>query len=286
MTGSNNMKLDGHAKITTQALNEFKARCYKATDLFLRTKVCKLPQFGTWDINWKDVSSNKIDNTRISAYVIIQEASIFREGFQPLKYGYLTREVVAVDVELWKLPFHWFNGGQKYHFLRRNDSEVTVKEAHDECVKFIYKHAANWISMMNRIFYSYRGVLSGFGFRNVDSQIRQHLRRNAASELALALHALQDSFSSGHTKRLKYTDIEYPGAISDIYIYAKQDKHKHSENDFASAGSGSILGDSAVSASADLLRLCARSVAVKSTTPVDWDKFEERWLKLSSNTRS
>ncbi len=156
---------------------------------------------------------------RISAYILVQETSIFREGLQPLKYGYLTREVVAVDLEPSKLLWHVLDYGQKYHFLRRNDSKVSIKDAHEECVEFIYQHIANWISIMNRVFYSYKGILPAFGFRKIDFQIREHLRRDAASELALSLHALQDSFSSGHTKRSSYTDAEYPGAINDIYIY-------------------------------------------------------------------
>ncbi len=271
------MKLDGHAKLTNSAIRAFKSRCSKSTDVFFREKMCQLPQFSIWNINWDGVDSNKNDNRFLIKYIIAQELAVFGEFSHKIGNGYLTREVVAVDLEPLKLPYHRFDFGQKYHFMRRA-SGATVKDAHRECVELIRKEAMNWIKLMMQILYSYRR-------RGRSGGSTVFLRKRAASHLAIALHSLQDSFSPGHTKRTSYENYKHPGAIEDIYIYKEQDTHKHSQHDFASGSMNSFLSRSAVYASADLLQLCALSVSRKSVIPLNWNTFENRWLKLSSRAK-
>lgn len=80
----------------------------------------------------------------------------------------------------------------------------------------LLKEAMIWVKLMMRVLHSYRRRGRSGGSTVI-------LRKKAASHLAIALHSLQDSFSSGHTKRAEYEDPRHPGAIEDIYIYSKQD---------------------------------------------------------------
>jgi hypothetical protein len=271
------MKLDGHAKLTNSAIRAFKSRCSKSTDVFFREKMCHLPQFSTWDINWDGASSNENDNRFLIKYIIAQELAVFGELSHQIGRGYLAREVVAVDLELPLVFGHITDWGQKYHFMRRAEG-ATVKDAHREAIELIRKEAMNWIRLMIRVLHTYRQ-------RGRNRGSTTSLRKQAASHLAIALHSLQDSFSPGHTKRARYERSQYPGAIEDIYIYEVQDKHKHSQHDFDSGSAHSLHALSSVYASADLLRLCALSVSMKSAIPLNWNMFENRWLKLSSRAK-
>jgi len=271
------MKLDGHAKLTNSAIRAFKSRCSESTNIFFREKMCQLPQFNTWNINWGSNNSNEKDNGNLVKYIIAQELSVIGESLHQIGRGYLTREVVAVDLEPPLVLGHFWNWGQKYHFMRRT-SGATVKDAHREATALIKKETMNWIRSMMHVLYSYRRH-----GRSGGSTV--FLRKQAASHLAIALHSLQDSFSPGHTKRVRYEHFHYPGAIEDIYIYNKQDKHKHSQYDFDSGSVNSPHARSAVYASADLLQLCALSVSMKSIFPIGWNIFEDKWLKLSSRAK-
>ncbi|VAW56480.1 hypothetical protein MNBD_GAMMA07-600 [hydrothermal vent metagenome] len=235
--------------------------------------MCHLPQFSLWNIYWNDASSNEKDNMDLFWHIIQQELSIFGKLFSHIERGYLTRKVASVDIELPQVLGHRYDWGQKYHFMRRA-SGATIQEAHQESVDFIKQETIAWIKIMTRVLHTYRRTGRSGGSTNV-------LRKQAANHLALALHSLQDSFSSGHTKRSNYNIVKCPGAIKDIYIYEKQDSHKHGQHDFDSASTNSILSRSAVYASADLLKLCAFSISVKNQQPIRWHAFEKQWLKLS-----
>lgn len=272
------MKLDGHARLTNRAIQTFKMRCSKATDIFLKEKICQLPQFSTFNIDWQDwKGSNDVDNSNLVNFIIAQELSIFGESFHKLERGYLTREVVAVDLEPFKLRYHFLNSGQKYHFMRRATG-ATIKEAHKECIEFIYTEATNWVKKMNHVLYSFQRH-----GRSTGSTI--FLRKQAVSHLALSLHSLQDSFSPGHTKRTTYQNYLYPGAIENIFIYKNQNKDVHSHGDYASGSVSSLHARSAVYASAELMQLCAHTVSMKAMYPIGWDAFQNRWLKLSSRAK-
>ncbi len=140
------MKLDGHATITNKAIVKFNTRIKSNKNQIVSKKVSQLPIFNTWDIKLQP-DSNSLDNTLISAFILSQEWSLFREGLQPLKKGFLTRETVAVDLELFKLPAHKYDYGQKYHYLRRKDPSKSVKDAHKECNDFIYNQSVLWIRL-------------------------------------------------------------------------------------------------------------------------------------------
>ena len=138
------MKLDGHAKLTNSALRAFKSRCSKSTDVFIREKMCHLPQFNMWNIGWDSTDSNETDNKNLVKYIIAQELSIFGDSFHRVGNGYLARKVVAVDLELPLVFGHLADWGQKYHFMRRA-SGATVKDAHKEAIELIRKKTVDWI---------------------------------------------------------------------------------------------------------------------------------------------
>lgn len=268
------MKLDGHAKLTNNAMLSFKSRCEQATSLLFNHKLCKSTQFSVLNTKWEDKeNSNEIDNDMMVKYIVLQELSIFGERSLSLQKGYLTREVVSVDLEPMKLRHHYLDSGQKFHFMRRS-SAATVHQAHAECVTFIKDSVSNWIALMTRASKGIRGA----GRRKISTV---PMRRDAASEMALALHALQDSFSPGHTTRESFTDSNAPGGILDIFIYTKQDHLEHSDDDFEAGSLGSIHAKAAINASSELMYMAAVSVANKSVVPIGWNDFQNKWLKKS-----
>jgi len=228
------------------------------------------------NIKWTDWSkSNDKDNTRLLYFIAAQELSWFSDStLVSLKRGFLTREVVAVDLEPFKLPYHFRDMGQKYHFMRISQ-EQSNSDALEDAANLIRQKARKWLSNMRRAYYGPKH----HGRSKVNTRI---IRQHAVSELAIALHALQDSFSPGHTQRKKYNDPHYPGEITDIYVYKDQDHDKHSEHDFEAGSVNSVLAQSAVYASAELMRLCASSLSRNSTTLLGWKQFQNRWLKLEN----
>ncbi|MCI0507639.1 MAG: hypothetical protein L0Z73_16225 [Gammaproteobacteria bacterium] len=268
------MKLDGHAKLTNAAILSFSVNCAKATEILQKDTMCRLPQFSTLNIDWKDwMNSNEKDNSNLAYYLAVQEASIIGESMHPLQRGYLTRETVAVDIEPLKLPLHVLASGQKYHFMR-DKSDKTVKNAYNKASAFVHANAQRWVEKMHYVLYQHRPQ-----GRSGHSTIAQ--RRDAASCLALALHSLQDSFSPAHTRRASYKTPNQPGAIEDMYIYSEQDHNKHSAHDYESGSRQSLHAQSAVLASADLMKLCVASVSRKSKTLSGWNSYREKWIKLS-----
>ena len=96
------------------------------------------------------------------------------------------------------------------------------------------------------------------------------------SELAQALHCLQDSFSPGHVRREN-------GIILDIFDYGMQDKKAHKHDDIVS---GTIFSDrnrqDAVQASADLVELALRAALSDDITLSQWDNFAAKWFKAGA----
>jgi len=268
------MKLDGHTRITNSAIRSFKRKCTKATQIF----ICRDVQFNTMNIKWHNSSnSNSKDNSKLLYLLAAQELSLLSDtASTSLINGYLTRKVSAVDIEPWKLRYHVTNDGQKYHFMRISE-EQTNKAAYTDAVNLIKLQSQKWLNKMRQVYYS--NYKFGRGSTNRKHQLN-HIRQKAASELAIALHALQDSFSPAHTRREHYSTPRKPGAISEIYVYADQDHDKHSVNDFNSGSAKSALAQSAVYASADLMNLCAKSLSMKSKLLFGWGQFQNRWLKF------
>ena len=272
------MKLDGHAKLTNSAIESYSSKCEKSTSLVIDKKLCKSAQFSILNKSWVDSkTSNETDNNMMTQYIVLQELSIFGERSLSLKKGYLVREVVAVDLEPMKLRHHFLDSGQKYHFMRRS-VDATIHQAHAECVLFIKESISKWISQMTRL----TSIVKGSGRRKPSTMAA---RRDAASNMALALHALQDSFSPGHTKREKYIDANAPGGIVDIYIYSKQDHNEHGDDDFESGSQNSIHAQAAINASSELMYMAALSVTSKSVVPIGWIDFQNKWLKKSRSVQ-
>jgi len=267
------MKVDGHAKLTNSALRAFRSKCSKSLDIFIRKNICQLPQFNTWNLYWNSSDSNDTDNKYLAKYIILQEFSFLGESTHKIGQGYLTREVVAVDLESPTVFGHKADWGQKYHFMRRA-ANSTVKNAHKEAVALIKKETINWIRLMVSVMHSHHN-------RRHRTNSHLILKKRAISHLAVALHSLQDSFSPGHTKRSAFNNPQRPGSIEDIYIYEQQNTHIHSQHDFEAASIHSVHANAAVYASADLLRICALSLSLKSLSPIGWNTFENKWLKLS-----
>lgn len=268
------MKLDGHARLTNSAIRSFKKKCSLATDIFIRDTICHLPQFNTMNVDWDNwKKSNEKDNSALAYYIAAQELSLFGEVFHKLQKGYLTREVVAVDLEPFKLPYHILESGQKFHFMRKSKSQL-MSAAHLDASNLVKSKAESWLKNMNRVFFGKR--------RHGRSRVSTiPARRSAASELAIALHSLQDSFSPAHTERKTYSEPQFPGAITGLYVYATQNHEDHSAHDFESGSIGSVYARSAVHASAELMMLCAKSISKKSTILLGWEQFKNRWIKFN-----
>ncbi|HED33359.1 MAG TPA: hypothetical protein ENJ08_03955 [Gammaproteobacteria bacterium] len=267
------MKLDGHARITNSAVRSFKKKCSKAFSQL----ICHAPQFSTLNEKWQGgVASNEIDNNALLRTIISQELSLVTDAHHVrLKQGYLVREVVAVDVEPLKLPYHFLDIGQKFHFMRISE-EQSISDAHQDAARLIKWQVRKWLIKMRRVHAAKLNFHGSFKFNN------NTLRQGAASNLAIALHALQDSFSPGHTLRKQYVNPRFPGEITDIYIYENQDADAHGVQDFEAGSPKSILAQSAVYASADLMRICAMSLSKGAPYLLGWESFEERWLKLKA----
>ena len=267
------MKLDGHAKLTNGAIQSFRNRCTQASDKFLRESVCRSPQFNTLNVKWQDAKrSNSKDNDKMLYFIAAQELSLISESMHSLKSGYLTRETVAVDLEPLKLPFHILDVGQKYHFMRIGDKQ-TVQSAHQEASQLIRDKAEAWLKHMHR-------AMFGKQHHGRNRNVTTVFRRRAVSELAVALHSLQDSFSPAHTLRKSFTNPQAPGEITDIFVYAEQDHAQHGEHDFESGSMKSLYAQAAVHASAELMHLCASAISKKSTSLLNWEQFKHRWIKL------
>ena len=274
------MKPDGHAKITNAAVSEFRLRCSKASIGLFKNLVCKLPQYSTWELPWNEPGrSNLIDSTFVSYLIISQEfgdlAWGIGENTHLLSNGYITRETVAVDIEY--ISSHFKDSEQRFHFMRPTNQ--TVKKAYEESVDFIKTRAEIWLYNINRSLFDY----SRGGWRKVFTLPK---RRNAVSNLAMALHSLQDSFSPGHTKRGKPSRSDQPGSIEHIYIFKGGDEHSAHDYESGSLNSSeSMSARSAVLASADLLELCATAAANRSNTIDNWKAFQNKWIKLSSKVK-
>ncbi len=103
------------------------------------------------------------------------------------------------------------------------------KQAFDNGVRFIKTHTENWVEM---------AIVSMESDVKNNRPLQNATWKNTRTyvwELALALHALQDSFSPGHVSRKKTVKLapDHPGItnwsapVSELYIYSEQDHDKH-----------------------------------------------------------
>jgi len=265
------MKYDGHVKLTRKALEKLKNNCP------LSTSVCNAPMFAKAEQIWltnKD-KSNPTDNysSAIVNYII--------HNLTPdsLKQVTLPDAVSFVDLkERWT---HEHPDGQRYHFMRAPGE--SNKKAYENGVKFIKTHTQEWVKMaissLEKDVKNEKPLLNAT-WKNT---------RDYVWQLALVLHALQDSFSPGHVKRTGGNKLTpaHPGitdgasTISDIFVYANQDHDKHGDHDYDSGSPDSGWGAAAVNASIALMSIGIVSIAQKQSGLVGWDQFKLKWLKTS-----
>lgn len=125
--------------------------------------------------------------------------------------------LILDSVRMWvigkdyNIGLHYWDFGQKHHFMAiKGESKMKAYEAG---VKHIFDETEKAIKQCKSTIY-YRYFFDP---------------GPPALPLGYALHALQDSFSPGHTKRGEGLIIQ------DIYVYEDQDKKQHGQHDDLSA---------------------------------------------------
>lgn len=262
------MKYDGHVKITRKAIEKLRNDCP------ISTGICSAPMFKTAKRFWlSDGNTSNATDNYSSAILNYITHSITPDV---IKQATLPDVVAFVDLkERWT---HEHPDGQRYHFMRAQGE--SNKQAFDNSVKFIKTHTENWVKM---------AIASLEKDVKQSKPLQNATWRNTRSyvwELALALHALQDSFSPGHVSRkgaVKSTQgiTNWSGPISELYVYAKQNHDKHGEHDYDSGSPDSQWGAAAVNASISLMSVGLVSIAQKNKNLVGWDQFKMQWLSSS-----
>ena len=180
---------------------------------------------------------------------------------------------------------HWADFGQKHHFMRQFDQQSPY-DAYESAVEWIRTNAlqsardfAPGIRLM-----SPRGV-SHERYRQVGGAV--YFSGISWQPLGNAVHALEDSFASGHATRGPALNAKVPGLIEHIKRYAGAEKEGHEHGDAAwknEQGGLTQSGRFAVEAVKNLLRIVI-STAQASNSPnalVGWQNFRDRWLRASS----
>ena len=228
----------------------------------------------------------------------------------------LPSDTVLRDVLDFFTVGHWADFGQKHHFMRKFDGQ-SPRKAYEENVQWIHDNAL-------------KSTESLFGVRKFLNKEHAHKSSQVASHACVrisrlpdteinagdmllaglsiyaggrnsqsfgnALHALQDSFSLGHTVRAPGGTEMQPGAIEQIKIYAGEEVEKgkgdeesdHSQHDRqweSDGGKFSLTGRQAVNASKELIFLILNttraSVSPQITHLIGWEDFKNRWLVAS-----
>jgi hypothetical protein len=172
---------------------------------------------------------------------------------------------------------HWSHRGQKHHFMQFEGQGAwkAYKAGHD----WIYGHAYEAVNRLRRI---WKQSLHG----NFDNSVRNfnsvecdpaHLAFGPFGEISCnpfmdvgdalgdALHALQDSYSSGHTDRKKVGEL---WIIDGIFIYNRENKKTHSARD--KMWKTDEPGKEAMFAGRELIKRVVRSSVVRMDHQVKW----------------
>jgi len=265
------MKYDGHVKLTKKAIEKLKNSCP------ISTGICNAPMFDNARRVWlgDDDKSNATDNYSAAIFNYISHSitpDIIKQATLP--------DVVAF-VDLKERWTHEHPDGQRYHFMRA--PKESNLQAYENGVKFIKAHTEKWVEM---------------SIKAVEHDVKENKPLQNATwkntrayiwELALALHALQDSFSPGHVKRIGAIKLTSPHSgitdavapISGLYVYTEQDHDKHGEHDYGSGSPDSEWGATAVNASIALMSVGILSIAQKNKNLVGWEQFKFKWLMSS-----
>ena len=162
---------------------------------------------------------------------------------------------------------HWSNFAQKHHFMRRFDGQ-SPREAYDDACEWIRSNALKYAN----------SVLKNFA----DLQA-----------MGNAAHAVEDSFAGGHATRDAHKGPTEPGAITNIKLYAGDDKHGHSDMDktWGDADKKTLTLEGRVATNAvkallkvifdEVMRAKASKVATLASLS-GWAAFKDKWLAASS----
>lgn len=186
---------------------------------------------------------------------------------------------------------HWTDEGQKHHFMRRLDDSQSSRGAYDTAVEWIRSEASLAALALSSNLARTSGTRAPLGPGDgacALPSVGTHGRRinvfaGAASDhLGNAVHALQDSFSASHVERQGLTRYD-PGAIKKIKAYEGHEKEAHSDHDHGwdTETGFSDAGKHAIEATKELTILVIEQAARAQTTTGPWERFRERWLRVS-----
>ena len=201
----------------------------------------------------------------------------YAAAFAPIASTTVATSVMARDVIDVVILGHWSDFGQCHHFMRRFDGQ-SEREAYAEAVDWIRRNAVEAARQFARHVHTGGGAISG-------------AQAPLSQSLGNALHALQDSFASGHALREPGQGSD-PGAICKIKRYAGDEKHGHEEADEewhlpGAKGTFSAKGYAAIEATKALLRMIVDSsvTARGGRMPVllGFEMFRSRWLRVSGS---
>lgn len=280
------MKADGHIKISVEAITQMQKNCQ------VERKLCSLPIFLNGNYQWSNPEvSNRADFiSAFIAYMVNLRAYNFN-AFDPRKN--LARRIAAVDFdESWT---HEAPTGQRYHFMK-SSNETEYDSYINGCV-FIKEKMDRWVIECKQKV----NILKQL--QNDNENVTFQTRRYGVKHLALALHALQDSFSPAHTVRsekaiyqikcrkeamisgVDAAEANHPHPIIKIFDYDKQ-KHgspidtitPHSKGDIHSGSLNTNSGKLAVKATQELIILGLQSVSQNRDSLAGWGAYKAKWL--------
>lgn len=273
------MKFDGHVKLTNKAIALVKQNC------LFSSAACNMPIFDEKSRVW--INDKKTSNTTDNYTAAIVNYLIQFDVFSTTK---LADAVALIDLnERWT---HDDPKGQKYHFMKATGENNQV--AYHNAANFIFTHTFNWVD-------NARKAIKEESLKAQQNSSAQYSLSNASptlnhyfiSELALALHSLQDSFSPAHTSRHtglqrgsyegKYKPLNkghsnIPQPIRRMHDYSKQNTNLHSKKDYHTGGIDSYWGNMAVNASAELMLMSIDSIWKDDQGLAGWATFQSKWL--------
>jgi hypothetical protein len=178
---------------------------------------------------------------------------------------------------------HWRAVGQKHHFMRPPDK--TVFEAYKENLEWIRSNTFIAIKNIREAYDKLIEAQSGPLRKKITQDILVFYQNQVCFPLGYALHAVQDSFTESHAKRVKSGDI---WKIKDILVYDKANKTPHGTWPGHAALDKGVcdtpLGKEAVTASRELIRLVIFSATRKSKDEMNkvaaslWTTYVELFL--------
>ncbi len=268
-------KISGHFELTNQALNELKVAC------------------GTNPV----VAG--VPTTSVGTRIDMSDAELLVGGSGFLIYNQFGVETpspshgaVLRDLRDIYNGGHWRNHAQKHHFMRRFTKQNSL-EAWEAGVDWILTEAEKAMVLLCA------NIEQAFGRGNdlkrppsakckiptfvKPPTMSANVFRGAASDrLGSAVHAVQDSFSASHVKRIGVSATD-PGEISKIYVYEGSEKegHSHADEGWGDENSFSRDGRHAIAATKALIELVLKNALKRRQKLKGKKAFRNRWLRAS-----